>query len=52
MTPAELLQGSATDLFTDGERNAVIAASIVKNGKRYLTCLVRKKEILARQCTI
>ena len=48
MTPAELLQGAATDFFTDGERNAVIAASIVKNGKRYLTCLVRKKEILAK----
>ena len=48
MTPAELLQGAATDFFTDGERNAVIAASIVKNGKRYLTCLVRKKEVLAK----
>lgn len=48
MIPAELLQGAATDFFTDGERNAVIAASIVKNGKRYLTCLVRNKEILAK----
>lgn len=48
MTPAELLQGSSTNFFTDGERNAVIAASTVKNGKRYLTCLVRKKEVLAK----
>ncbi|MBJ6610478.1 MAG: N-6 DNA methylase [Candidatus Thiothrix moscowensis] len=48
MTPAELLQGTTTDFFTDGERNAVIASSTVKNGKRYLTCLVRKKEVLAK----
>lgn len=48
MTPAELLQGTATDFFTHAERNAVITASNIKNGKRYLTCLVRKKEVSAK----
>ena len=48
MTPTELLQGTSSDLFTHSERNAVIASSVLKNGKRYLTCLVRKKEVLAK----
>ncbi|WGZ90134.1 MAG: N-6 DNA methylase [Candidatus Thiocaldithrix dubininis] len=48
MTPTELLQGTSSDLFTDNERNAVISSSVLKNGKRYLTCLVRKKEVLAK----
>ncbi len=48
MTPADVLLGFDASFFTDTERDAVIASSIVKNDKRYLSCLVRKKEILAK----